>query len=97
MPVTWKKNYDKPRKCIKKQRHNFFGGSLYSQSYSFSSNHVRMWELDQKEGWAEELMLSNCAVGEDSWESLPKRSNKSILKEINPDYSLEGLMMKLKL
>ena len=43
-------------------------------------------------------MLLNCGVGEDSWESLGcKRSNQSILKEINPEYSLEGLMLKLKL
>ena len=42
-------------------------------------------------------MLLNCGVGEDSWESLGLRSNQSILKEISPDYSLEGLMLKLKL
>ena len=48
---------------------------------------------------AEELMLLNCGVGEDSWESAPKRrkSNQSILKEISPEYSLEELMLKLKL
>ena len=46
----------------------------------------------------EELMLLNCGVGEDSWESLDcKRSNQSILKEISPGCSLEGLMLKLKL
>ena len=39
-------------------------------------------------------MLSNCGVGEDSTESL---DCKEILKEINPEYSLEGLMLKLKL
>ena len=39
-----------------------------------------------------------CGVGEDSWESwTARRSNQSILKEISPEYSLEGLMMKLKL
>ena len=37
-------------------------------------------------------MLLNCGVGEDSWES-----NQSILKEISPGCSLEGLMLKLKL
>ena len=39
------------------------------------------------------------AVGEDSWESLglARRSNQSILKETRPEYSLEGLMLKLKL
>ena len=44
---------------------------------------------------AEELMLLNCAVGEDSWTG--RRSNHSILEEINPKYSLKGLMLKLKL
>ena len=43
-------------------------------------------------------MLSNCGAGEDSRESSTAgRSNQSILKEINPEYSLEGLMLKLKL
>ena len=43
-------------------------------------------------------MLSNCGIGEDSWESLgQQRTNQPILKEINPKYSLEGLMLKLKL
>ena len=56
---------------------------------------------------AKELMLSNHGVGEESWKFLRKkkkkvpwtagRSNQSILKEINPEYSLEGLMLKLKL
>ena len=44
-------------------------------------------------------MLLNCGVGEDSRESLglQRRSKQSILKEISPEYSLEGLMLKLKL
>ena len=43
-------------------------------------------------------MLLNCGVGEDSWNLLDcKEINQSILKEINPEYSLEGLMLKLKL
>ena len=42
-------------------------------------------------------MLLNCGVGEDSQESLARRSNQSILKEISPGCSLEGLMLKLKL
>ena len=40
------------------------------------------------------MMFLNCAVGEDYWES---PSNQSILKETSPEYSLEGLMLKLKL
>ena len=44
-------------------------------------------------------MLLNCGVGEDFREflGLQERSNQPILKEINPEYSLEGLMLKLKL
>ena len=44
-------------------------------------------------------MLLNCRAGEDSWRVpwTARRSNQSILKEINPEYSLEGLMLKLKL
>ena len=47
---------------------------------------------------AEELMLLNCGAGEDlrvPWTS--RRSSQSILKEINPEYLLEGPMLKLKL
>ena len=40
-------------------------------------------------------MLLNSGVGEDSWTA--RRSNQSIRKEINPEYSLEGLILKLKL
>ena len=43
-------------------------------------------------------MLWNCGAGEDSrvpWTE--RRSNPSILKEINPEYSWQGLMLKLKL
>ena len=43
-------------------------------------------------------MLLNCDVGEDL--TVPRtgrRSNQSILKEISPEYSLDGLMLKLKL
>ena len=46
---------------------------------------------------AEELMLLNCGVGEDSSPWTARRSNQSILKEISPEYSLERLMLKLKL
>ena len=49
-------------------------------------------------------MFLNCGVWEDSWDLgsrrlswTTRRSNQSILKEINPEYSLEGLMLKLKL
>ena len=47
---------------------------------------------------AQELIFLNCGAGEDlrvPWTA--RISNQSILKEVNPDYSLEGLMLKLKL
>ena len=68
MFAFWKKSYERPRQSIiKKQRHHFADKGLYSQSYGFSSGHVWMRDLDNKERLsAEELMLVNCDVGEDS-------------------------------
>ena len=45
----------------------------------------------------EELMLLNCGIEDLSIPWTAKRSNQSILKEISPEYSLEGVMLKLKL
>ena len=58
------------RQHIKKQRHYFANKGPSSQGYGFYSSHVQMWELDYKKMSAEELMLLNCGVGEDSWESI---------------------------
>ena len=69
--APWKKSYDQHRQCIKKQRHYFSDKGPSSQSYGFSNSHVWMWELDRKEGWAlKNWCFLNCAVGEDSWDSL---------------------------
>ena len=46
------RSYDQPRQHIKKQRHHFANKNPSSQSFGFSSNHVWMWELARKEGWA---------------------------------------------
>ena len=46
------KSYDQPRQHIKKQRHYFADKGLSSQSYGFSSSHVWIWELNNKEIWA---------------------------------------------
>ena len=51
MPAPWKKSYDKPRWYIKKQRHYFTEQSSTSRRHGSSSSHVRMSELDHKEGW----------------------------------------------
>ena len=72
---------------------------LSSQSYGFSSSHVWMWELDHKENWALKIdafeLWSWRRLLRDPWTA--RRSNRSLLKEIHPEYSLEGLMLKLKL
>ena len=57
-----------------------------------------MWVGPKRRLSAEELMLLNCGAGEDlrvPW--IARRSKQPILKEINPELSLEGLMLKLKL
>ena len=51
MLAPWKKSYDQPRQHIKNQRHYFANKGPSSQSYSFPSGHVYMWELDYKESW----------------------------------------------
>ena len=48
MLAPWKKSYDKPKLCIKKQRHYFANKGPYSQSYGFSCSHVWMCELNHK-------------------------------------------------
>ena len=58
-----------------------------------------MWELDRKEGWALKNWCFWIVVLEKLLQSLldSKEINQSILKEINPEYSLKALMLKLKL
>ena len=77
-------------------QHYFADKGPYSQSCGFSSSHVWMWELD-KEGWMPKIWCFWIVVLEKTLESprMPRtagRLNQSILKEINPEYSLEGLM-----
>ena len=92
-------SYDQPRQHIKTQRHYFANKGPFSQSYSFSSSHIWMWELDYKESW----VLKNWCLWTVCWRRLlrvpwtTRRFNQSILKEISPEYSLEGLMLNLKL
>ena len=55
--------------CIKKQRNYFANKGPYSQSYGFSSSHVRMWELDHREGWAPKIWCFWTVVLEKTLES----------------------------
>ena len=97
MLAPWKKSYDQPRQHIKKQRHYFANKGPSGQGYGFSSNHIWMWELDyNKKLSTNECMLLNWCWRRFLRAPLAARiSNQSILKEISPEYSLEGLMLKL--
>ena len=99
MAASWQESYDKPRQCVEKQRHYSADKGPYSQGYGLPSGHVRLWELDHKEG----RTPKNWCLWTVMWRRLLKfpwaarRSTQSILREINPEYSLEGLILKLKL
>ena len=70
------------------------------EDYGFSSGHVWMWELDCLDSWATKNWCFWTVVLEKTLLRVPwtaRRSNQSILKEISPGCSLEGLMLKLKL
>ena len=94
--TSWKESYDQPRQHIKKQRHYFAYKGLSSQGYGFSSS------MDGCESWT--IKKAECrridAFELWCWRRLlrvpwtARRSNQSILKEIGPEYSLEGLMLK---
>ena len=97
MLAPWKKSYDQPRQHIKKQRHYFANKGPSSQSYGFSSSHVRSWTVKKAEPQRIDAFELWC------WRRLlrvpwtARTSTQSILKEISPGCSLEGLMLKLKL
>ena len=76
------KLYSQPRQHIKKQRHYFDNKGPSSQSYVFP-------RIDAFEMWCWRRLLRV------PW--IARRSNQSFLKEISPEYSLEELMLKLKL
>ena len=105
MLTPWKKSYDQPRQHIQKQRHYFANGGPSSQGYGFSCGQVWMWELDCEESWTVKKVERWIIDAFELWccrrvlrvPWTARRSNQSILKEISPGYSLEGMMLKLKL
>ena len=98
MLAPWKKSNDKPRQHIKKQRHYFADQDLYGKSYGFSSCHVWMWKLDHKEGRAlNNWCFRNMVLEKIVENPLDCKEIKPVNpKEISSEYSLEGLMLKLK-
>ena len=99
MLTPWKKSYDQSRQYIKKQRHYIankvhlvkamvFPVVMYG-CVSWTIKKVEHQRIDAFESWCWRRHLRV------PWTA--KRYNQSILKETSPEYSLEGLMLKLKL
>ena len=104
--ARWKESYEKPREHVKKQRHHFDNKEHIRQSfcrigramiYPVIKYRCERWIIKKAEHQGIDAFELWC------WRRLlrvhwtAKRSNQSILKEINPEYSLEGLLLKLKL
>ena len=87
--ASWKKSYNKRRQHIKKQRYYFANKDPYSQSYGLSSSHIRIWELNHKEGWAPKNWCFQTVVLEKTIEnpSDSKEIKPVNPQEINPEYS----------
>ena len=91
--------YDKPTEHVKKHTDITLLTKVYivkTMVFPIVTYRCESWTIQKAE--CQRTDLSNCGVGEDSrvpWTAW--RSNQSILKEINPEYSLEGLMLKLQL
>ena len=96
MLALWKKSYDQPRQHIKKQRH-YFANKVRAMVFpvvmyrceSWTIKNVKHQRIDAFELWCWRRLLRV------AWTA--RRYNQSILKESSPEYSLEGLMLKLKL
>ena len=98
MLTPWKKSYDQPRQLIKKLRHYFANKSLSVKAVVFPvvMYGCESWTIKKAEHRRIDAFELLC------WRLLrvpwtARRSNQSILKEVSPEYSLEGLMLKLKL
>ena len=92
MLAPWKKSYDQPRQHIKKRSHYFVDKHLSSQSYGFPSSHVRMWELDNKKGWAPENWWFWTKVLEKTLES-PLDSKE--IKPVNPKGNKPWIVIRM--
>ena len=95
MLAPWKESYNKVDSELKSRNITV----STSQNYSFFRSHIWMWQLDHKEGW----VMQNWCFELWCWRRLlrvpwtARRSYQSVLQEINPEYSLKGLKLKLKL
>ena len=97
MFASWKKSYEKPRKHIKKQRLLSQQRSVYVKAivfpvvmYGCESRTIKKAECQRNDAFEPWCLRRLLRV---PWTA--RRSNQSILKEMNTEYSLEGLMLKL--
>ena len=98
-PWNWKKSYEKPRQCIKKQSHHLPTKVHIVKAMVFPvvMCECESWTIKKAEHWIDvfELWCWRTLLRVFSW--AVRRSNQSILKGINSEYSLQGLMLKLNL
>ena len=96
--ASWKKSYDKTTRCIKKQKHHFAHKFHIVKTMVFSVvlNRYEGWTIKKAECW--KWMLLTCGAGEETLESpLDYKEIKPVNPKDNPEYSLEWLLLKLKL
>ena len=98
MLVPWKKSYNKPRQQIKKQRHDFADKDpVKAMAFPVVMYGCKSWAITKADWRTVDAFELWC------WRRLlrvpwtARRSKQSILKEISPEYSLDGVMLKLKL
>ena len=98
MLAPWKKNYDKPRHRVKKQRH-YFANKVHTVKaivFPVVMYRCKIWNIKRAENWridAFELWYCRRLLGVLQTE---RRSNQFFLKEINPECPLEELLLKLQ-
>ena len=85
MLLPWKKSYDQSRQHIKKQRH-YFANKVIVESWTIKKAECQRTDAFELWCWRRLMRVP--------WTA--RRSNQSILKEISPGISLEGMMLKLK-
>ena len=98
MPASWKESHDKPRRHIKKQRHHLLTKVRIIKAMVFLvvMYGIESWTIKKAECQGIDAFELWC------WRRLLRvpwtaRSNWSVVKKINTEYSLEGVMLKLKL
>ena len=99
MLTPWKKSYDQSRQLIKKQRHYFPTkvGIIKAMVFPVVMYGCKSWTIKKAEHRRLDAFELWCWIRLLRVLWTARRSNQSILKEISPEYSLEGLMLKLKL